>query len=202
MIYIYVDGESHYIRNDTVSKTVYGVGLPKLQRKGIDMYKLLVEERCHFFWDTQGSANIRHICPRMTYFTSFAGGDDDLHQMRLLIRSHGFDPYIVKERKINKTQRENDLTNLGIVEKPKGVDIELATRMLEDAVLRNFDEAHLYTSDSDFIPVIKAVRRMGKRVIVYGFKNGLQANSELEYVPDEFKDLQGLYDNKIYQVVS
>jgi uncharacterized LabA/DUF88 family protein len=47
----------------------------------------------------------------------------------------------------------------------------------------------LFTSDSDFLPAIEAVQRMGKRVTVLGFKKYLKDRSRLEYVPGEFVDM-------------
>ena len=76
-----------------------------------------------------------------------------------------------------------------MIEKPKSADIALAARMIEDAVLGNYDICALFTSDADYLPEIKAVRQMGKVVTVYGFKGNL-GNRELEYIPDEFIDLE------------
>jgi uncharacterized LabA/DUF88 family protein len=48
----------------------------------------------------------------------------------------------------------------------------------------------LLTSNVDFIPVIEAVQRMGKRVFVFGFRAGLASPSEFGYVPARFIDLE------------
>ena len=79
---------------------------------------------------------------------------------------------------------------VGLIEKPKGVDISLAVRMLNDAHLQSFDDCHLYTSDADFVPAINAVRALGKQVYVHGYMNGLADRSDLLYVPDQFIDLE------------
>ena len=47
----------------------------------------------------------------------------------------------------------------------------------------------LFTSDIDYLPVIEAVRRMGKAVYVFGYGDGLGEHSRFEYVPDQFLDL-------------
>ena len=125
----------------------------------------------------------------MVYFTAFAGEDDTLHALRVRLRENGFEPQIVKERRSLAKQRENVRGNEGIIEKPKGVDIALAARMLEDAHRNVFKECILFTSDVDYIPVIEAVQRTGKMVFVYGYQNGIGKNSALEYVPDAFVDL-------------
>jgi uncharacterized LabA/DUF88 family protein len=51
----------------------------------------------------------------------------------------------------------------------------------------------------DFLPVIRAIQRMGKKVIVFGYKDGLGTRSELEYVPDVFVDLSD-HMRKEYQL--
>ena len=53
----------------------------------------------------------------------------------------------------------------------------------------------LFTSDIDYLPVIQSLQRIGRKVVVFGFKDGLGANSQLEYVPDAFVEL-GQYMQK------
>ncbi len=75
------------------------------------------------------------------------------------------------------------------MEKAKGVDIGLSVRVLEDAYHNIYDSCYLFTSDIDFLPVIRVLQRLGKKVIVFGYIDGLGNRSELEYVPDAFIDL-------------
>jgi uncharacterized LabA/DUF88 family protein len=65
----------------------------------------------------------------------------------------------------------------------------LTVRLLEDAYRRIFDVCYLFTSDVDYAPLIRAVQRIGQKVIVFGYRDGMGNNSELEYVPDAFIDL-------------
>jgi hypothetical protein len=65
------------------------------------------------------------------------------------------EPCVFPERSQRAKQRQNTLETQQLIEKPKGVDIALAVRMLEDS-LNAFEVCHLYTSDSDFLPVIQA----------------------------------------------
>lgn len=57
-------------------------------------------------------------------------------------------------------------------EKPfeKGVDIMLTTDLLLYAARNLYDVAVLVTGDKDYIPAVKAVKEMGKRIEVAGFK--------------------------------
>ncbi len=127
---------------------------------------------------------------RAVYFTSFAGGDVDLHEVRTFIRSQGFEPQVIKETSQLADQREHRRERSGWIYKPKGVDIGLAVRVLEEAHRDIFDRCFLFTSDVDYLLVIEDVRRTGKSVVVCGYPSGLGDRSALEYVPDLFINLE------------
>jgi uncharacterized LabA/DUF88 family protein len=201
--YVYIDGESHYIRNEDKAKKLDGfTTLSKVQRVGNSQGQdVKVRDDCHFFWDSEYLAPLMPMPDRMVYFTAFTGNNDVLQNAHVFLRSLHFEPFIIKEDKAMKVRRKSNLTDSGVIEKPKGADIALAVRMIEDAVLDNYDVVGLFTSDADYLPIIKTVRRMGKYVIVYGFKEDI-GNMELEYVPDEFIDLGFYWKQKSYKVVT
>src|SRR5206468_2024229 len=114
---------------------------------------------------------------RAVYFTSTVCDPQTMHEIRLKLRSFDLEPHVILEAKKLEERRQNILRDAQIIEKPKGVDISLTVRMLEDSH-NAFDICHLYTSDVDFLPVIQAVRARGKHVFVYGYKNGLGKNSD------------------------
>jgi uncharacterized LabA/DUF88 family protein len=58
-----------------------------------------------------------------------------------------------------------------------------------DAYSGNFDTCYLFRSDIDYLPVIEAVRRMGRHVIVVGFGEGIARDSPFLYVPERFVDI-------------
>jgi len=62
-------------------------------------------------------------------------------------------------------------------------------RILEDAYHDAYDVCYLFSSDLDFVPIVEAVKRIGKQVIVCGYRDALGARSDLEFVPDAFVDL-------------
>ena len=214
-MHVYFDGESHFIRSEQCAKEVFGeeFTLEAVAQKGKQKYEeltqnsgrtklfqyllVLVEPRCKFFWDSStlaysglpGRDQKPVVASHMVYFSSCTGDEDTLHAVRVLLRDNNFEPQIVKERAQLAKQRENTLGNEGVIEKPKGVDISLAVRMLEDAQRNVFCECILFTSDVDYIPLIEAVQRMGKRVYVFGYRNGIGKNSAMEFVPDAFVDL-------------
>lgn len=187
--YVYVDGESHYIRSEHAWRQLHGAKACLEHLRYVnqsDHRLLLVLPKAKVFWTRRMNPNVS----RTIYFTSAIGDDAALHELMLSLRNFDIEPSIVKERKELRSQRDNLFVGQQIIEKPKGVDIGLAVRMLEDAYHHNFDSCHLYTSDVDFLPVIRAIRARGKQVYVYGYKNGLSLHSDLLTVPDQFVDLE------------
>jgi uncharacterized protein (TIGR00288 family) len=163
-----------------------------------------LEPRAKFFWDTRYA----HLPPPLfrarsihsaVYFTAYSGDDEGYHKICVSIREQRFDPQVIKEASELSKRRKNQQFNHGLVEKAKGVDIGLSVRVLEDAYRDIYDWCYLFTSDIDFLPVIRAIQRMGKKVIVFGYKDGLGTRSELEYVPDVFVDLSD-HMRKAYQL--
>ena len=109
--------------------------------------------------------------------------------MRVQLRKYGFEPIVIREPKDQKKRRDSTLKQHCLIEKPKGCDIALATRLVADAAADLYDCCFLFTSDADFIPAVEAVRRMGKVVWVFGYKQALAERSLYLFVPDRFVDL-------------
>ena len=107
----------------------------------------------------------------MLYFSSAVGGDDEIHAIRVAIRQLGFEPTVIHELKAHQKRRSDSLETQALIEKPNGCDISLATRMVADAAANLFDACCLFSSDADFLPAVEAVRRMGKVVMVAGYKS-------------------------------
>ncbi len=156
--------------------------------------QLTVRRDAMFFWDSRfaGIARTRrdYFIGRAVYFTACTGDDNAAHRLRVFIREQDFEPQVIMELKKLADQRANLLNSQGVIEKAKGVDIGLATRLLEDAYANAFEGCFLLTSDVDFMPAIRAVRRIGKEVNVLGYRAGLSQNSPLEHEPDSFSDLE------------
>ncbi len=202
--YVYVDGESHWIRSEHLWKKLHGGDAELTQIVGTGSggsinYPTPSPATCafaagKFFWDPAYPAlpegNFRHChIQGATYFTACTGDEDDLHNVRLAIRQYGFEPQVLKERATHAKSRKHQVENSAIIEKPKGVDIGLTVRLIEDAYHHNFNICYLFTSDVDFVPVICSIQRVGRKVVVFGYRDGIGKNSELEYVPDAFIDL-------------
>jgi|SRR5579883_614247 len=189
-LYVYVDGESHYMRARESCLQAFGdVGAMDKLRSNLPMARAVVKHECQFFWDAGYLYTVRP--DKVYYFTSVVtGSENDLHDYHVFLRTRGnVEPYIIHEKSQLQKRREDIREKSGLIEKPKGLDIALTTKLLEDAVNDNFTHCHLFTSDVDYIPVIEAVKRLGKVVHVYGHRNGLGKHSKLEYIPDEFHDI-------------
>lgn len=187
--FVYIDGESHFIRSENAWRHLHGeeACLDRLRYAGqADDRLVLVLPKAKVFWTRRMNPDVE----RATYFTSAVGDDAALHEMMVTLRDFGLEPAIVPERSDLRAQRLNVLNTQQLIEKPKGVDITLTVRMLEDTYHQSFDVCHLYTSDVDFVPVIQAIRARGKQVYVHGYKHGLSQRSPLLHVPDLFIDLE------------
>ena len=52
----------------------------------------------------------------------------------------------------------------------KGDDIHLAIDMIMDATKNKYDKAVLISGDGDFAPLVRAIKRFQKEIIIYSFK--------------------------------
>jgi uncharacterized LabA/DUF88 family protein len=109
------------------------------------------------------------------YYTSVAGDDLKVQATEQALWKIGFTPRVFK-----KDNRR---------EKTKGVDIALATDVLTNAFLNNYDIAVLIAGDGDYAPMVREVKRLGKEVYVAFFKNtGLSPRLKIE--SDQFFDVE------------
>ena len=112
---------------------------------------------------------------RAYYYTSMIYADDDWTRMRLAIRDYGFEPRLFRRRKGGGS---------------KAVDLALATDVLTLAGEQHYEVAVIFAGDGDYVPVVEAVKRLGRHVVVGFFEgtdNGL--NDELRIAADDFIDL-------------
>lgn len=187
--FVYIDGESHYIRSEHAWRQLHGddACLERLRDANqADDRMVLVLPQAKVFWTRRMNPDVH----RATYFTAASGDETEMHRLSVALRDFGLEPSIVKEAKELRSRRQNLLQAELLIEKPKGVDITLAVRMLEDSHRNVFDVCHLYTSDVDFLPVIQTIKAHGKQVFVHGYRNGLSRLSPLLHVPDRFVDLE------------
>jgi uncharacterized LabA/DUF88 family protein len=188
-IYVYVDGESHFLRSENAWRKLRGptACLDRLRYLGeADNKLILVDSKAKVFWTRRMNPGVH----RTYYYTSVSGDNTALHNARVTLRNFDLEPCVFHERAQLAKQRQHTLDTQNLIEKSKGVDIALAVRMIEDAVADAFEACHIYTSDIDFLPVVQAVRARGKQVFVHGYKDGLASESAFLHECDLFTDLE------------
>jgi len=193
--FVYVDGESHFIRTENAWRKLHGEQASLDRLRYIDEASdqlILVDSKAKVFWTRKMNPG----ASRAYYFTSAAGDDGALHKLRGTLRNFELEPIVLAERSQLAKQRQNVLQSQCLIEKPKGADIALAVRMLQDAISGFFDVCHLYTSDIDFLPLIQAVRAEGKRVYVHGYRDGMSEHSPFYHECDLFADLENMLRNE------
>lgn len=108
------------------------------------------------------------------YYTSTPGDETARLAVRDQLREVGFDGEVFRQ------------PPRGSGRSSKGVDIALTTELLGHAYQGNFDIAVLAAGDADYVPLIEAVKRLGKRVYLLAFADGLSAS--LPRVADWYSD--------------
>src|SRR5215472_10475614 len=99
--FVYVDGESHYIRTENYWKKLHGDGaeLRDISRSDVstisypdtEMPIIRLEPKGKFFWDTSYPLLIRRPLESRPidgaiYYTDFSGAENDYHEIRVFIR--------------------------------------------------------------------------------------------------------------------
>ena len=92
------------------------------------------------------------------------------------MRERGFEPKLFK--------REHG--------KSKAVDLALATDVLTLAGEGRYEVAVIFAGDGDYVPVVEAVKRLGRHVVVGFFAGeGHGLSDELRIAADDFVDITG-----------
>jgi uncharacterized LabA/DUF88 family protein len=211
--YVYVDGENHFHRSEEVAseflkshRALEALSETRLPIVGERFPRTFSSERrfgwnanLTFFWDVLTVRDTREYeISQAVYVCATSGGEEEVHEGKVWLRNNNFEPLVIKEAKHDRSKRENDRKNHKLIDKPKGCDIALATRMVADAAADRYDYCFLFTSDADFLPAVEAVQGMGKVVWVFGYKTGLLIRSKYLYVPQRFIDL----DESLRQALS
>jgi uncharacterized LabA/DUF88 family protein len=159
---IFVDGENVAIRY----KNIKDKHEPHMVKEVQDIYAW-PESNFHVL---QNHPNFSII--RSYYYTCVRGDEDKIKETRREIKLLGFEsPCVFKK----------------VQGKSKMVDISLCVDMVSQAALDNFDLCVLVTGDMDFVPAIEAVKRLGKKVVVWFFEEWTA--EELIFEADHFFNL-------------
>lgn len=192
--YTYVDGESHFCRLENAWKQLHGpdATLDRLRHTTHSAAAMILYiPTAKVFW-------MRHWSPgqRTMYFTAASGDEAQLHAIQAKMRDFELEPNVAHERTQLANRRRTALENAQVIEKAKGVDIAITVKMLEDAQAGLYDACNLYTSDIDYLPLIHAVKRIGKKVFIHGLTSGLARCSPFHHAPDKFVDLGEILKNE------
>ncbi len=96
---------------------------------------------------------------RRHYYTSVQGDELKIDEIIDQLKGLGIEqPSVFKKKSGNRS---------------KQVDISLATDMLSHAFHRNYDTAVLVAGDEDYVPLVRAVKSFGRRVLVWFISNGI-----------------------------
>jgi uncharacterized LabA/DUF88 family protein len=205
--YLFIDAENHYWRSMPVIEEIFGACAGEaLSSCDITAYaqscfphringrRFGWNRELLLFWDCMGLSpffgdHTASLISRAIYATAMSG-DVQAHSAKVSLRKMGFEPIVVVENKDLRRQRTADREKLGLLDKPKGCDVALVTRMVADAAADLYDCCCLFTSDADYLPAIEVIRRMGKTVVVGGYARALPERSPYLHVPDQFVDLE------------
>lgn len=160
---VFVDGENLAIR--------YG---NMLGSKGLKVPHHTVYVPNVFVWSTGINGACYHGgVLRKHYYTSVQG--DEMHVTAIAdkLKEAGIEaPRVFKKAKSRGSKR---------------VDISLATDMLTHAALKNYDIAVIVAGDEDYVPLIEAVKALGRRVYLWFVEDGL--SPVLRRSADHYADL-------------
>jgi uncharacterized LabA/DUF88 family protein len=202
---LFVDGENLVFRTQTEARKLNQV--LKGPRYQADVFLWLdpyEARRDTYDWMSAGGkrfndvlippdVKLRELADRAFYYTSSFGDQDDANRVRESLHAAGFQARVFAKGKKVKPPRcphcDHELE--GPQRKStKQVDIAMVTDILSNAALDNFDVALIVSSDSDFIPLIEEVKRLGKIVYLWGV--GSAVKSSLRLACDYYYDCKDL----------
>ena len=112
---------------------------------------------------------------RAYYYTSVAGDDVKVLEVKRALRALNFDHQVFKKVRGSKS---------------KGVDISLTKDMLSHAFLDHYEDAILIAGDGDYAPLVNEVKRRGKRVYLWFFAGDVLGTAgDLALIADLFVDM-------------
>lgn len=112
---------------------------------------------------------------RKYYYTAIQGDELKIEDVEAQLKSIGIEaPRVFKKRKGRPTKR---------------VDISIATEMLTHAHRGNYDIAILVAGDEDYVPLVRAIKDEGCRVVLWFFEGDRGLSTRLTMEADYFFDI-------------
>ena len=97
--------------------------------------------------------------------------------------------FVVRKKPLKQIRVD---TNHGVVVEEKGnMDVEMAIDVVNQ--INKYDEAVLFSGDSDFLALVRFARNKGKKVYVYSSRNNI--SSELRTGADGYTDVLAISDD-------
>lgn len=97
--------------------------------------------------------------------------------------------FVVRKKPLKQIKVETDA---GLVIEEKGnMDVEMAIDVVNQ--VKNYDEAILFSGDSDFLALVRFARNKGKKVFIYSSRNNV--STELRTGADGYTDVLTISDN-------
>lgn len=120
---------------------------------------------------------------RAYYYTVVSGARDEVVLVtEKMIWDIGFTPRVIWKEKAKK--------------KSKAVDSSISVDMLSAAYENQFDLVEIWTGDADYIPLINAVKRLGKVVVCCFFGEEYGLSNELKVACDRYCDISELVEQR------
>lgn len=175
---VFVDGENLTARAEALYHSI--LNDERCYSKGVFVWLPHLDPR--ELWHVRGWGT-QQWAVRAHYYTSVRGDTNRIDKERWRLRGLGFQPSVFK-RDANQT-------------KAKGVDIQLTTDLLGHAFRDNYDVAVLFAGDSDYLPLVREVQRLGKLVyLVFFAGDGSGLSDELRLECDQFIELNGHFHSQ------
>ncbi len=112
---------------------------------------------------------------RKHYYTAVQGDDHKIEDVESQLKNIGIEaPRVFKKKKGRPSKR---------------VDISIATEMLAHASRGNYDIAILVAGDDDYVPLMRAIKDEGCRVVLWFFEDDPGLSKRLVMEADYFFDI-------------
>jgi uncharacterized LabA/DUF88 family protein len=181
---VFIDGENLTMRYQ------------KMLEEGLTPNKNNIHQKDVYAWNPSVISVIPFLeVLRATYYTYAVGSDEKLQQWANELKQSQY-----TYRGDKSDFAIGGFLNPRIFKKPqqqakrKGVDISIAVDSLTLAQNNSLDVVFLVTGDVDYLPLIEAIMKMGKRVYLAALSSGL--SDKLPNVVDRFECLDERFFTK------
>jgi uncharacterized LabA/DUF88 family protein len=152
-------------------------------------YGDVVHRQDEFVWRSQFGVQGLIDVKRANYYTSAVGDEPKVAELCSFIRKTRFCQNAVAPIHVNLVP--SVFKKVRASEKISTVDVQLAVDAMTHSSQSHVDGVILCTGDSDFVPLAEAIMRLGKRLYIHAFSNGL--SPRIASLGDEFISLDPVF---------